>query len=100
MQCIYNVEDVNTEPNNDTSSTITPHETTTLREIRDILLKFQMENKQREELGACEHSWKMVALVLDRLFLIIFIIINIAMSLCILLNYPSYDDFSPETIIK
>ena len=62
-----------------------------LSEIKNILLTVQKEREDNKNAARNRTEWQLVALVLDRAFLILFVVLTIVVSLTILLNHPSYD---------
>ena len=79
-------------------------ETNSLKQIKDILIHIQLllkqicdtssQTQQRHQSQAndeeCRNSWMMVAMVIDRLLLILFTLLTIIVSIVLLLNHPTY----------
>ena len=53
-------------------------------------MEFKKSHSEKKEHEQCKTDWMLVAMVLDRLLLIIFIILTVALSLGILLNHPTH----------
>ena len=70
----------------------------TLAEILDIALYFQQENAACKRREGHVTDWMLVAMVLDRFLLIVFLLLNIFVSCGILLNHPAGMD--PETLVN
>ena len=49
--------------------------------------KIHEETRDKEQ---CRTDWMLVAMVLDRLLLVVFVVLTIAVSLGILLNHPAH----------
>ena len=62
-----------------------------LSDIRDILLSVQKDREEKKDVATNRTEWQLVALVLDRAFLIVFVVLTVAVSLGILLNHPTYE---------
>ena len=61
-----------------------------LNDIKDMLLTVQRDREEKKDVATNRTEWQLVALVLDRAFLIVFVVLTIVVSLCILLNHPTY----------
>ena len=62
-----------------------------LTDIRNILLTVQKEREANKDVARNRTEWQLVALILDRAFLIFFVLLTVVVSLTILLNHLSYD---------
>ena len=62
-----------------------------LRDIKNVLLTVLKDREETKDTAGNRTEWQLVALVLDRAFLILFVLLTIIVSLCILLNHPKYD---------
>ena len=62
-----------------------------LTDIRDMLLTVQKDREEKKAVATNRSEWQLVALVLDRAFLIVFVVLTVAVSLGILLNHPAYE---------
>ena len=58
-----------------------------LKQISEAILQRQMTRTDDEE---CRNSWMMVAMVIDRLLLLVFTLLTIIVSIVLLLNHPTY----------
>ena len=79
-------------------------ETNSLKQIKDILIHIQLllnqicdtssQTQQRHQWQLndeeCRSSWMMVAMVIDRLLLMVFTLLTIIVSIVLLLNHPTY----------
>ena len=62
-----------------------------LSDIKDMLLSVQKDREEKKDVATNRTEWQLVALVLDRAFLIVFVVLTVVVSLCILLNHPTYE---------
>ena len=60
-----------------------------------LMEETQRQKQVKETLGT---EWMLVAVVIDRLLLIVFFVISFLVSVTILLNHPSYDN-DPERFV-
>ena len=72
----------------------------TMYEIREFLDEIRLRHRDKVEEDGCRTDWMLVAIVLDRLFLIIFVVLSVIIALTLLLNYPHYDDFKLESVVE
>ena len=56
-----------------------------------MLLTVQRDREEKKDVATNRTEWQLVALVLDRAFLIVFVVLTVVVSLCILLNHPTYE---------
>ena len=62
-----------------------------LSDIKNMLLTVQRDREEKKAVSTNRTEWHLVALVLDRAFLIVFVVLTVVVSLCILLNHPTYE---------
>ena len=62
-----------------------------LSDIKDMLLTVQKDREEKKDVATNRTEWQLVALVLDRAFQIVFVVLTVVVSLCILLNHPTYE---------
>ena len=67
-------------------------ETHALDEICSILAEFKRQHLAKVGVDALRANWMLVAVVVDRFLLLLFVLLTIIASCAILLNRPSYDD--------
>ena len=60
-----------------------------------LMEETQRQKKVKETLGT---EWMLVAVVIDRLLLIVFFVISFLVSVTILLNHPRYDNDSERFV--
>ena len=65
-------------------------ETKLLKQIQDILFSSQQRQQSQADEEYCRNSWMMVAMVIDRLLLLVFTLLTIVTSSVLLLNRPTY----------
>ena len=65
-------------------------ETNLLKQISNILFHTQQRQQSQVDDEVCRNSWMMVAMVIDRLLLLIFTLLTTVISLVLLLNHPTY----------
>ena len=61
-----------------------------MRQICDILLETQQRQMSQADVEEYRSSWMMVAMVIDRLLLLVFTLLTIIVSIVLLLNHPTY----------
>ena len=61
-----------------------------LKQICDTLFQTQQRQLSQDDADECRHSWVMVAMVLDRLLFVTFLLLTIIVSTVLLLNHPMY----------
>ena len=61
-----------------------------MRQICDTLLETQQRQMSQADVEECRSSWMMVAMVIDRLLLLVFTLLTIIVSIVLLLNHPTY----------
>ena len=65
-------------------------ETKLLKQVHDILFSSQQRQQSQADEEYCRNSWMMVAMVIDRLLLLVFTLLTIVTSSVLLLNRPTY----------
>ena len=65
-------------------------ETILLTQIKDILFHTQKRQLSKADEQDCRNSWLVVAMVIDRLLLLVFTLLTIVISLVLLLYHPAY----------
>ena len=63
-----------------------------LRQMLGVMKETQTMKRSKEEGSVTQSDWMLVAMVIDRLLLIIFVCITIIWIPIILTNYPAYSD--------
>ena len=61
-----------------------------LKHVHEILSCSQRHEQSRADDEECRNSWMMVAMVIDRLLLLVFTLLTIVVSSVLLLNHPTY----------
>ena len=61
-----------------------------LEQIYDVLFQTQQQQMSQADVEECRSSWMMVAMVIDRLLLVVFTLLTIIVSIVLLLNHPTY----------
>ena len=61
-----------------------------LKHVHDILSCSQRHEQSRADDEECRNSWMMVAMVIDRILLLVFTLLTIVVSSVLLLNHPTY----------
>ena len=74
-------------------------ETKLLKHIHDILSSSQNREQLQADEEDCRNSWMMVAMVIDRLLLLVFTLLAIVTSSVLLLNRPTYGDGQVSQIL-
>ena len=74
-------------------------ETKLLRHVHDILSSSQKREQSQANEEDCRNSWIMVAMVIDRLLLLVFTLLAIVTSSVLLLNHPTYGDGQVSQIL-
>ena len=62
-----------------------------LKQISNNLSHIQQRQLSQADNQECRNDWMMVAMVIDRLLLLIFTLLSIVVCLILLLNRPTYD---------
>ena len=101
---IKDVENEEQEPKNFTivsydSNNESKNNTNILADIRDSIAEMKMMKRKQQESDGHRENWMLVAVVLDRFFLVIFVILTVVVSLSILLTYPDYNDFDINSVM-
>ena len=92
-ECVVSDVVSNTTTNNDPIQNTGDRPTSEklLSDIKDLLLTVQRDREEKKDVATNRTEWQLVALVLDRAFLIVFVVLTVVVSLCILLNHPTYE---------
>ena len=61
-----------------------------LNQICDILKQFQDRQEKQVDDDGCRTNWMLVAMVVDRFLLLVFILLTVVVSCAILMNRPKY----------
>ena len=61
-----------------------------LKQMSDTLFQFQQRQLSQADDEECRNSWMLVAMVIDRLLLLLFTLLTVFVYLVLLLNRPTY----------
>ena len=67
-------------------------DTTVLQQQLEVMRRFDQRYKDKEDEDEAAHQWHLVAMVMDRLFLTLFTIATVVVTLVILVPRHNYDD--------
>ena len=65
-------------------------DTAVLNEICEILKQFQQRQEEQDDSKGCRTNWVLVAMVIDRFLLVVFILLTVIVTCVIILNRPHY----------
>ena len=62
----------------------------TLNQICDILQQFQKHQEEQVDDDGCRTNWMLVAMVVDRFLLVVYILLTVIVTSAILMSRPRY----------